>query len=123
MLCMAISRGKSGTKWRSGVKHDCTKIMELKPTDEQGVYANGHGEHVELEPAYLYPMLKSSDLAHDRDPTRYMLVPQKEVGEDTTRIKISAPPHMELPNSARRRIRERVEAQSIAIVLRFPFSV
>src|SRR6185503_8721668 len=45
--------------WRSGVKHDCSKVMELTVTAEG--YANGYEEFVELEETYLYPLLKSSD--------------------------------------------------------------
>jgi methylase of polypeptide subunit release factors len=51
----------AGYVWRSGVKHDCSKVMELTPTP-QG-YENGLGETVALEDAVLFPMLKSSTSA------------------------------------------------------------
>ena len=83
--------GKSSFRWRSGIKHDCSRIMELRPKGG-GVYENGWGERVELEPTYLFPMLKSSELAKGKiDPSRYMLVTQRNVGEDTAKIKQIAP--------------------------------
>lgn len=78
--------------WRSGVKHDCSRVMELVQTDSR--YENSMGDVVELEDTYLYPMLKSSDLANG-DDVRYgrkvMLVTQSLVGEDTSKIAHIAP--------------------------------
>jgi len=84
-------RGKERYKWRSGVKHDCAKVMELKK--EGGRYRNGLGELIELEEEYVFPMLKSSDLANDQgdQPRRWMLVTQRAVGDDTTVIQHRAP--------------------------------
>jgi len=84
-------RGKEVYRWRSGVKHDCGKVMELR---EEGTrYRNGLGELVDLESEYLYPLLKSSDVAAGRDavPRRWMLVTQTRIGEDTSRIGERAP--------------------------------
>ena len=82
--------GRSGGRWRSGIKHDCSKVMELFP--EAGRYRNGLGELVELEDEYLYPMLKSSEVANGRTtPRRWMLVPQRAVGDDTGFIRARAP--------------------------------
>ena len=77
--------------WRSGIKHDCTKVMELRELN--GEYRNGLGESVNLESDYLYPMLKSSDIAKicEPRPSRLMLVPQRFVGEDTSIIERHAP--------------------------------
>jgi len=76
--------------WRSGVKHDAASVMELKK--EGATYVNGIGEHVDLEPAYLYPLLKSSDLANGRlTPQRAVLVTQRRPGDDTKAISKSAP--------------------------------
>src|SRR4030095_14622451 len=71
----------SGLQWRSGIKHDCSKVMELYKEGEY--FTNGLGEKVVLEDLYLYPMLKSSELVNGKRPTRWMLVTQKNVGEDT----------------------------------------
>ncbi|MFA5291599.1 MAG: SAM-dependent DNA methyltransferase [Phycisphaerae bacterium] len=78
-------------KWRSGIKHDCVKVMELKKAGNY--FLNGLGEQVELEDDYLFPMLKSSDLANGEIETinRYMLVPQRFIGEQTNIIKQNTP--------------------------------
>jgi hypothetical protein len=73
-------------RWRSGVKHDCSAVMELKVEGKQ--QRNGLGEVVDLEPDHLYPMLKSSEVAKDPVPAprRVMIVTQKTVGESTDAI-------------------------------------
>jgi len=83
--------GISGMKWRSGVKHDCSEIMELKEQD--GALVNGLGERVDIEPAYVYPLLKGSDVANGRikSTNRFVIVTQKIVGEPTNIIKHLAP--------------------------------
>ncbi len=83
--------GSGRQTWRSGIKHDCSKIMELRELN--GEYRNGLGESVNLESDYLYPMLKSSDIAKVSKPrpSRLMLVPQRFVGEDTSLIERRAP--------------------------------
>ncbi|WP_420632783.1 SAM-dependent DNA methyltransferase [Candidatus Palauibacter sp.] len=84
-------RGPSPLKWRSGVKHDCAGVMELRSSGK-GEFENGLGETVSLEGTYLYPALKSSDLTRPRPvPSRYMLVTQRSVGQDTSRIRRDAP--------------------------------
>ncbi|MFK8115650.1 MAG: hypothetical protein AB8B91_25875 [Rubripirellula sp.] len=77
--------------WRSGVKHDCAKVMELKEND--GVFYNGLGEVVNVESDVLFPLLKSSDVAGGRTkrPTRWILMTQRTVGEDTSRLQTQAP--------------------------------
>lgn len=83
--------GTEHYKWRSGIKHDCAKVMEF--LKEAGGYRNGFGELTDLEDEYLYPMFKSSDIANgsNRQPTRWMLVPQRIVGEKTHQIRRLAP--------------------------------
>lgn len=83
--------GAGPYQWRSGVKHDCSKVMELRK--EPGGFRNGLGDLAELEDEFVYPMLKSSDIAngHTDDPVRWMLVPQRSVGEDTAAIESRAP--------------------------------
>jgi hypothetical protein len=83
--------GQSRTKWRSGVKHDCAAVMELQKIGRN--YVNGLGETADIEPMYLYPFLKSSDIANNRtqQTQRYMLVTQKIIGEPTSPIKQLAP--------------------------------
>lgn len=76
--------------WRSGVKHDCSQVMELKIAEDG--YRNGSGELVAIEDTYLYPMLKSSDVGNGRTRCRSaMVVTQRSVGEDTAPIRVAAP--------------------------------
>ena len=77
--------------WRSGIKHDCVKIMELSGSVEQG-FINGTGERLYLEETCLYPMLKSSDVARRqvRSDLR-MIVTQHRTGADTSLLRITAP--------------------------------
>ena len=84
--------GTSPFRWRSGIKHDCAKVMEFNE-DDDGRLVNGLGETVALEPTYLYPMLKSSCLANGRitKPRKWMLVPQQAVNEPTDHIAKDAP--------------------------------
>jgi methylase of polypeptide subunit release factors len=81
----------SSVKWRSGIKHDCSEIMEFEEVD--GKLINGLGETVDIESTYLYPLLKGSDIANDRihHSTRFVLVTQKFIGEETAIIKNLAP--------------------------------
>ncbi|MEK6752528.1 MAG: SAM-dependent methyltransferase [Chloroflexota bacterium] len=83
--------GHSDEKWRSGVKHDCSEVMEL--TEKDGKLFNGLGELVDIEDAFIYPLIKGSDVANDRvsQTQRFMIVTQKAVGEATKPIKLIAP--------------------------------
>lgn len=83
--------GRETHRWRSGIKHDCSRILELRR--EGNRYCNGLGELIDLEPEYLYPMLKGSDIANGKVqiPRSWMLVTQRFIGEDTNKIADSAP--------------------------------
>ena len=91
-------------RWRSGVKHDCSAVFEFR--DEHGQLVNGLDEVVDLEPDYLYPLLKSSDVGivaragsrrlerpvgRQSFNGRQVLVPQRRVGEATDAIAARAP--------------------------------
>jgi hypothetical protein len=82
---------KSESQWRSGIKHDCSNVMEFKKVNNQLV--NGLGEIVDIEDTYLFPLLKGSDVAQNRTNTteRYVLVTQSFVGESTECIQHIAP--------------------------------
>lgn len=76
--------------WRSGIKHDCARVMELFPDGEH--WKNRIGEQLTIEDEYLFPMLKGSDIGNGRtSPRGAMIVTQKSVGEDTHRISQGAP--------------------------------
>jgi len=83
--------GEERYKWRSGIKHDCARVMEFRKDGER--YRNGLGELVDLEDHYVFPMLKSSDISKARNilPSRWMLVPQQVIGENTLQIREMAP--------------------------------
>jgi len=102
------------TRWRSGVKHDCAPVFELREQAD-GTLVNGLGEAVDLEDDYLFPLLKSSDIAgtggrfrtlsHSNGrgqgegsflpigqaTNRLVLVPQRRVGQETDSIAERAP--------------------------------
>jgi hypothetical protein len=77
-------------QWRSGLKHDCARVMELRSFD--GQWRNGNGDIVDIEPDYRFPLLKSSDLAGVRGTSsRAVIVPQRTLGEDTADLVDKAP--------------------------------
>lgn len=82
--------GESEIEWRSGIKHDCAKVMELVAADRH--WTNGLGETVELERSHVYPLLKGSDIANGRlVPRRHVIVTQRGLGEDTRALRTCAP--------------------------------
>jgi hypothetical protein len=85
-------RGEDGLRWRSGLKHDCAPVMELRHLGGDR-YVNGLGEEVRLETEHLYPLLKCSDLRHGRvaDSGRRVIVTQRRPGDDTAAIASQAP--------------------------------
>lgn len=83
--------GLCSFQWRSGVKHDCAAVMELRE-GANGVFKNAFGEQIPLETQFVYPFLKCSDLANDRlVPERSVIITQRFVGEDTSGIAAKAP--------------------------------
>ncbi len=82
---------RPATRWRSGVKHDCRAIMQL---ERQGRgLVNGLGETVELEPEYVYPLIPAGAVyrGNVKHTDKFLLVPQKRTGEDTSPIESRAP--------------------------------
>jgi hypothetical protein len=69
--------------WRQGVKHDCSKILELQKTDDN--YINGFNKQVEAEEDLIYGLAKSSDIQSPLilKPRKYIILTQKKVGEET----------------------------------------
>jgi hypothetical protein len=72
--------GPSRLTWRSGLKHDCAEVLEL--VRRGGCLQNGRGERVDVELERVFPLLKGSDVAHARPPTRWVIVPQDHPGQD-----------------------------------------
>lgn len=77
--------------WRQGVKHDCTKIMELDRVD--GYYINRFQEEIELEDGLVYGLLKSSDLKNTviNQTRKFTIITQKKVGQETKYIETDYP--------------------------------
>lgn len=77
--------------WRSGVKHDCSKVMELRKSTDG--LTNGLMEIVDIEDRYVFPLMKSSDFSGTRSDEiqRKVIVTQMKVGEPTQHIRATAP--------------------------------
>jgi hypothetical protein len=86
----AAWQGMAPRVWRSGLKHDAARVMELTPDGER--FTNGLGETIELERACVFPLLKSSDIGNGRlRPGKSVLVTQRHVGESTDWLRTAAP--------------------------------
>jgi len=83
--------GKEIYRWRSGIKHDCAEVVELRLSGD--TLRKKSGEIADIEKEFVFPMLKASDLANDRGKAsvRWMLVTQRGVGEETRHIALTAP--------------------------------
>ena len=76
--------------WRSGVKHDCRKVFELSMRN--GELVNDLGETVGVESENIvFPLLKGSDLANQRYPHKYVLVPNRSTDESPCDLRVRAP--------------------------------
>jgi len=83
--------GKCQFVWRQGIKHDCSKVMEIEK--HNGHYINGLNQEFTIENDLVYGLLKSSDLKHT-ETNRYRkltIVTQKKIGQETNYIKHSYP--------------------------------
>jgi len=69
--------------WRQGVKHDCSKIMEVEFIN--GKYKNGLEIEVDLEEDPIYGLVKSSDLNSliISKTRKHVIITQKTIGENT----------------------------------------
>lgn len=78
--------------WRSGLKHDCAKVMELTAVGS-GLWRNGLGEVVALESDYVFPLVKSSHIKNPVITTfrKAVVVPQRKLREDTAHLRADAP--------------------------------
>ena len=78
-------------KWRSGVKHDCSKVMEF--IKKGNAFENGFNKTYFLPNDFIYPMYKSSNISKNilPPPTKYMMITQKRIGEETKFIKTLSP--------------------------------
>lgn len=86
-------------EWRQGVKHDCSKIMEL--TMQNGTFQNGQKETVHIEDDIVFPLIKSSmfkaPIIHSF--SKYVIVTQKKAREETEHLKHEVPKTWEYLNN------------------------
>lgn len=114
-------RGEDGLRWRSGLKHDCARVMELHHLGGDR-YRNGLGEEVRLEAEHVYPLLKGTDLQRGQvaETTRRVVVTQRRPGDDTAAIAREAPATW----AYLERHRARLDARASSIYAgRPPFSI
>lgn len=83
--------GKCCFEWRQGIKHDCSPVMELSLND--GKFVNGLNEVVDIEPDIVFPLVKSSmfKTAIVSNFTKYVIVTQKKIGENTEHLQYDVP--------------------------------
>lgn len=83
--------GKCPVEWKNGIKHDCSKIMEL--TQENKQLFNKNNEKVFIENTLLYPFLKGSQLKEPiiNKTSKYTIVTQEKIKQDTNSMKNYAP--------------------------------
>ncbi len=83
--------GRCCFEWRQGVKHDCSKVMEL--TMRNGMLQNGKKEIVQIEDDIIFPLIKSSmfkaPIIHNF--SKYVIVTQKKTREETGHLKRELP--------------------------------
>jgi hypothetical protein len=83
--------GVSPVEWRQGIKHDASSVMELE-FDGTSLFTKS-GELVELEPAYVFPMLSGTDIFHGRTVAnqKRMIVTQRNLQDDPGMLSRVAP--------------------------------
>lgn len=83
--------GRCCFDWRQGVKHDCSKVMELTMSD--GMFYNGLKEMVQIEDGTVFPLVKSSmfkaPIIHHF--SKYVIVTQRKVHEETRHLERETP--------------------------------
>lgn len=90
-------------EWRSGMKHDCARVMELTWNEVTAAWSNALGETVSVEDEVLFPLAKGTEIARAARPDhlpsrpprplarRAVIVPQRALGEDTEALATAAP--------------------------------
>jgi len=78
--------GQCPFKWRQGIKHDCSNVMELERENE--CFINKLSQKIKLEEDLIYGFLKSSDLKNTviKNTRKQVIITQTKVGQDTSYI-------------------------------------
>jgi hypothetical protein len=89
----AFADGTCLRTWRQGIKHDAASVMELASEPGSGRLSNRLGEVLDVEPRFVYPLVKGCDLVRDHAASteRAVLVVQQRIGEDTAPLAGLAP--------------------------------
>lgn len=76
--------GQSVFTWRQGIKHDCSKIMEIERIGD--AFINKLGETFLLEEDLVFDILKSSDLKNivANKPKKCTIITQRNIGQETS---------------------------------------
>lgn len=90
--------GVSPLTWRSGLKHDASQVFELDATPEP---TTSRGVVLDVEREYVFPLLKCTDIfrGKHRELRKWVLVPQKTFGADTSHLATVAPKLWDYLNS------------------------
>ena len=85
-------RGHCSFEWHQGVKHDCSRVMELNLADGK-TFMNGMNELTEIESEIIFPLVKSSMLKVPVINTfsKYVIITQKHIRQDTSYIEHKMP--------------------------------
>lgn len=83
--------GRCCFEWRQGVKHDCSKIMELTWRDSS--LKNGQNKTVHIEKDIVFPLIKSSMFKFPviHSFSKYVIVTQKKAREETRHLEYDVP--------------------------------
>ena len=83
--------GVSPVEWRQGIKHDASGVMEL--TFDGEALRTKSGEVLDLEPGYVFPMLKGTDVFRGRTVAdgKRMIVPHRSLKHDPSDLAEHAP--------------------------------
>ena len=83
--------GRCCFEWRQGIKHDCSKVMEL--TIQNDSFQNGQRKLVQIEDDIVFPLVKSSmfkaPIIHKF--SKFVIVTQKKSREDTKHLQKDIP--------------------------------
>ncbi|MCM1121231.1 MAG: hypothetical protein NC416_01470 [Eubacterium sp.] len=83
--------GRCCFEWRQGVKHDCSKVMELTLCND--ILQNGKKETVQIEEDIIFPLVKSSmfkaPILHNF--SKFVIVTQRKSREETEHLECEVP--------------------------------
>lgn len=82
--------GKCPFEWRSGLKHDASKVFELKRLDS-GHAESSFGDVFDVDGRFVLPLLKSTDVYRGKQSSRFVLVPQLSFGGETETLRRERP--------------------------------